>query len=116
MNLPNAVRVRYDNLRSLDWSLVGVNYAAIGTPFSHPLRLLKLSNGTDANMLISLNGLDDVDVLYANSYCLYDFSSNKATQGGYLELAAGERIYIKAEDNLPGAGVIYVTCLYASQV
>ena len=116
MNLPNAVRVRYEDLRSLDWTLITANYVAVGLPFNNPVCLIKLANDTDVNLLVSLNGLTDIDIAPANSYAVIDYNSNKSNLGGYLEVAAGEIIYVKAESGLPTGGKFYLTAIYASQV
>lgn len=116
MNLPNSVRIRYEDLRSLGWAAIGANYVAIGTALENPIRILKISNFTDVNLLVSFNGVDDKDIVSANSYSLYDYGSNKSLGGGYLELPAGDRLYVKAEDLLPSRGNIYVTVMYVSQV
>jgi hypothetical protein len=67
-------------------------------------------------MLISLNGIDDHDVVPENGFFLYDYASNKASSAGLLEQPQGDRIYVKAESGLPSTGNVYVTIVYASQV
>lgn len=116
MNLPNSVRIRYDDLRSLDWTLITANYVGIGASIENPIRILKVCNTTDANLILSFNGLDDKDIFPRHTYNIIDYGANKAFQGGYLELPAGDRIYVKAEDGVvPTLGKIYITLIYASQ-
>lgn len=117
-NLASSVRVRYEPLRSILFSSISGTYASIGLPFSNPVRILKVTNFTDVNVLISLNGVDDHDIVALNGFFLYDYSSNKSSSGGLLEQPQGDRIYVKAEasDNLPSMGRVYVTVVYASQV
>ena len=115
-NLVSSVRVRYEPLRSIAFSGISAVYAGVGLPFSNPVRILKVSNFTDANVLVSLNGIDDHDVVAANGFFLYDYTSNKANAAGLLEQPQGDRIYVKAVSTLPTAGNLYVTIVYASQV
>jgi len=115
-NLVSSIRVRYEPLRSLAFGSITANYQAIGLPFANPVRILKVTNLTDSTMLISLNGIDDHDVVPASGYFLYDYASNKANAAGLLEQPQGDRIYTKASGGLPGVGSIYVTVVYASQV
>lgn len=115
-NLVSSVRVRYEPLRSIDFSGISTGYVSVGTPFTNPVRILKVTNLTDANVLVSLNGIDNHDVVSANGFFLYDYASNKANAAGLLEQPQGDRIYVKAEDDLPTEGNIYVTVVYASQV
>ncbi len=117
-NLASSIRVRYEPLRSVLFSGISGIYAGVGLPFENPVRILKVTNFTDVNVLVSLNGIDDHDIVASNGFFLYDYSSNKALAGGLLEQPQGDRIYIKAQDsgNLPTIGTVYVTVVYASQV
>jgi hypothetical protein len=115
-NLASSVRVRYEPLRSLGFASISAIYASVGLPFSNPVRILKVTNLTDATMLVSLNGVDDHDIVPANGFFLYDYASNKANAAGLLEQPQGDRMYVKAESTLPTSGNIYVTVVYASQV
>ena len=116
MNVVSSIRVRYEALRSLGFASIGVGYVAVGSAFSNPVRILKVTNFTDANLIISFNGIDDHDVVAANGFYLYDFGTNKSTSGGLLEQPAGERVYVRQEDVAPTLGNVYVTLVYAAQV
>lgn len=115
-NLTSSVRVRYEPLRSISFLDITDDYQSVGLPFANPVRILKVTNLTDENVLISLNGVDDHDIVPANGFFLYDYSSNKANAGGLLEQPQGDRIYVAAENTLPATGNVYVTVVYASQV
>ena len=115
-NLVSSVRVRYEPLRSIAFGAISGVYASVGLPFSNPVRILKVTNLTNANILVSLNGIDDHDVVTANGFFLYDYASNKAQAAGLLEQPQGDRIYVKAESGVPTLGNLYVTIVYASQV
>jgi len=115
-NLVSSVRARYEPLRSIAFGGISAIYAGVGTPFSNPVRILKVTNLTNEDILVSLNGIDDHDVVAANGFFLYDYSSNRSNAGGLLEQPQGDRIYVKAESGLPTGGNLYVTVVYASQV
>lgn len=115
-NLVSSIRVRFEPLRSLAFGSITGTYAGVGLPFSNPVRILKFSNETDVTVLVSINGVDDHDVVAGNGFCLYDFASNKAQSAGLLEQPQGDRIYVKAASGLPTLGTFYVTVIYASQV
>jgi len=115
-NVASSIRVRYEPLRSILFSNISALYASVGLPFSNPVRILKLSNLTDANILVSFNGVDNHDVVPANGFFLYDYTSNKSNAGGLLEQPQNDRLYVKAESSLPSTGSLYVTLVYASQV
>ena len=115
-NLVSSVRVRFEPLRSLAFGSISGTYSGVGLPFANPVRILKFSNETDASILVSINGVDDHDIVAGNGFCLYDFTTNKSDAGGLLEQPQGDRIYVKAESSLPTLGNFYVTVIYASQV
>ena len=115
-NLVSSVRVRYEPLRSIGFGAVTSSYQAVGLPFANPVRILKVTNLTNQSMLISLNGIDDHDIVAGNGFFLYDYSSNKSSAAGLLEQPQGDRIYVKAATTLPTNGNIYVTVVYASQI
>lgn len=116
-NLVSSVRVRYEPLRTVGFGSITSSYESVGLPFANPVRILKVTNLTDKNILVSLNGIDDHDIVAANGFFLYDYSSNRANVAGLLEQPQGDRIYVKASTvSLPTAGSLYVTVVYASQV
>jgi hypothetical protein len=116
-NLVSSVRVRYEPLRSADFSIISTTYTGVGLPFGNPVRILKVTNFTDQNIIVSINGVDDHDVVASNGFFLYDYASNKANTAGLLEQPQGDRLYVRSEtDVLPTMGTLYVTVVYASQV
>ncbi len=115
-SLTSSIRVRYEPLRSVAFGTITTVYEPIGLPFANPVRILKVTNLTDQPVLMSLNGIDDHDIVAANGFFLYDYSSNRSDAAGLLEQPQGDRIYVRAEDVLPSDGNVYVTVVYASQV
>lgn len=116
MNLPGSVRVRFEDLRSLGWASFGAAYVGVGASFTNPIRLIKITNTSDANLLISFDGISDHDMIPANGFCIYDYGSNATGRSGYLEQPAGDRLYVKLEGAAATSGNIYVTLMYVSQV
>lgn len=114
MSLPSAVRVRFEEVRVLAFGLVLPAYTMVGLPFEHPIRLLKILNATDADVVISYDGVTDHDVIPALGFCLYDFASNKSSVGGHLEMPIGGAVYAR-QLAAPGTlGAVAVVCMYAS--
>jgi len=115
-SLVSSVRVRYEPLRSVAFGAITNSYASVGLPFENPVRILKVTNLTNQAVLVSLNGIDDHDIVAANGFFLYDYSSNRADAAGLLEQPQGDRIYVRTPSTLPTIGSLYVTVVYASQV
>jgi len=110
----NQIRARYEELRSLAFGSIGATYAAVGTPFVHPVRIIKVFNDTDVNLVISFDGSTNQDISPSGSGHVIDYSANRATNGGQLEQAASETLYIKQESGAASSGSFYVTIIYAS--
>lgn len=113
--LASSIRLDFEDLRVLAFGGVSGTYAAVGLPFVNPGRMLKVTNDTDANLLISFNGIDDKDIVLAGQSWVYDFCSNKADSGGTLELPAGRRVYVRQQSSSATSGDVYVTYMYAAQ-
>ncbi len=109
-----SIRVRYEALRSLAFGGISGTYAGVGTAFDNPVRMIKITNLTDADLLISFDGVTDRDIVPANTVEVLDYGSNKAIPGGQLDQSIGERVYVKQASGAATSGSVYVTVIYAS--
>lgn len=107
-------RVRYETLRSLAYTSISGTYAGVGTAFANPVRLIKVNNTTDANLIISFDGVNAHDFVFAQSAYVFDYASNKEGPVDKLEQSVGDRVYVKEESGSPSKGNVYVTVVYAS--
>lgn len=107
-------RIRYEALRSLGNASIGASYTIVGTAFANPVRMLKIDNGTDANLIISFNGSTDHTFIPANSGMVLDYASNSELPIGKLDQAIGDAVYVKQESAAATSGTLYVTVVYAS--
>ena len=103
--------VRCDALRSLPAGSIVAGYTPIGTPFGHVGRMLLVSNFTNADLMVSFDGVIDHFPLKTNSDVIFDLTTNQfGTQGFFLSV--GTQMNVK----LIGVATtcsIYVTLLYA---
>jgi hypothetical protein len=111
--LASAIRVRYETLRSVAFGAITNAFVALGTPFANPVRMLKITNRTDQDMLFSYDGVNPHDIVPAMSSQIYDYASNKINPADALEQSKQTQMYIKYV-SAPGSGSVYVTCIYAS--
>lgn len=116
MNASGSVRVAYEELRTLNSGAFAVGYMGVGAPFTNPIRLLKVTNTSDANLIVSFDGVTDHDFVAANGFYLYDYGSNASGRSGFLEQPAGNRLYVRLEGAAATGGDVYVTTIYVSQV
>lgn len=106
-----AQRLRWENLRSLAFGAISGTYEAVGTPFDHPIRLIRFVNMTDVDLLISTDGTHDKDIVPAGGFVLYDISTNKTEASSGFFIDQGGIIYVKGA---PTLGSFYIAALYAS--
>lgn len=104
----SAIAVRFDGLRSLAFGSISGTYAALGTPTSHLMRILKIVNNTNGDLTISFDGTTDNDFVPANSFVLYDFETNAYSQYDFF-LVLNTQIYVKGS---PSSGSVYATMVY----
>lgn len=108
-----AVRMEFETLRSIAaaaipaGTYVGGN---IGTALENPIVQFKIDNLTDADLLFSIDGINNHFIVPAGSFWLSDISSNQMTQQG-LYIAKGTIFYVKQLE-VPTTKSVYVTVIY----
>lgn len=101
----------FDEVRSLAFGGISGSYAEVGTPFTHVIRIIKFVNNTDGDIILSLDGVTDHDVLPAGSLCVYDLTTNRADNNLSWAFPKGTQVYIK-QSSAPTSGSFYVVVLY----
>lgn len=101
--------VRVDALRSVAFGSITGSYTALGTALQHNFRIIKLVNATNTAMFFSFNGTTDNDYLPANSFSLYDLTTN----GVDVEFVFQKQtqVYVKYA-SAPASGAVYVMGIY----
>lgn len=107
-----AVRLAWEELRTLASGSISGTYAGIGAAFANPARIIHLFNGTDVVITFSFNGTTDHLVLPTNGFLLLDVTSNKTTQVSGFYIAEGTRVYAKGS---PTTGAVYLSVIYGTE-
>ena len=89
--------------------------SGVGSAFAYPIKLLKIVNLTNANLIVSYDGVNNQDIVTANGGCIYDVAANKADPAGTFQLSVGDRVYVMEETSAPTSGNVYVVVVYASE-
>lgn len=105
-----GTRAAFDDLRELAFGSISGTYAAIGTALTDHARIVKITNGTNAPMYISTDGVNNEDKIPPNGFVLYDFSTNRIRDDG-LFIPIGTIFYVK-QDTAPTTGSVWVTVIY----
>jgi len=109
----NAVTAATEALRSLAFGSISGTYAAVGSVFANPCRILIIQNFTDTQMIFS----DDATVsagkwtLPSGGQLVIDYEANKTETGGALAYPQGTQIYVK-QAAAPSSGSVYVSVTY----
>lgn len=107
-----SVKVLPEAQRSLAFGSISGTYAAIGSAFAHPIRIMFLQNLTDQAMQFSFDGSTNHFPLPANGFLLMDVTSNTTINGGAFNIAKGTTVYVK-QIVAPGTGAVYLSVFYA---
>lgn len=102
--------VRFDAVRSLAFGSITASYAVLGIPFAHAMRVLHFINNTDAAMMISFDGTTDNAPILAQSFALYDLTSDQDENESF-RYENGTQLYIKYL-SAPTTGTFYVVAIY----
>jgi hypothetical protein len=113
-NYSNAARVRFEELRGVEFGDIGLAYFAIGDPYQNPIRIFDVFNDTDASLLISFDGVTPHIYMPAHSGRIYDYGSNRQANSDQLEQEKMTQAWVTASSSLPTLGGLFVTVIYAS--
>lgn len=106
------VDMRANPLGSLAFGSISGTYAAIGTPFLHPMRAIAIKNYTNAQITFSFDGINDHVTLIALAGEVLDVSSWEF-QGNGLLISNMTQMYAKQTSGAPTSGSVYIEAFYA---
>ena len=104
-----STTIKYDALRSIDSATFTGSYLSVGTPTVHGTRIFKIVNQSNVDVIVSLDGVVDMDIIPAKTFTLYDVGTNKSLPVPLLELAPTQ-FFVKGS---AGSGLVYIVCLYS---
>ena len=102
--------VRFDAIRSIVFGSISNTYAKLGTALGHPMRVLHFINNTNGDMMISFDGSTDNIAVLADSFALYDLTSDQ-DQNESFRYEKGTQLWIKYL-SVPTSGTFYVAAVY----
>lgn len=108
-----AIKLLPEPVYSLGFASISGTYASVGSGLLNPSRLLIFQNLTNANIMLSWDGVHDHMPLSANAAIIMDVMTNKSNQSGALSVQAGQKFYIK-EIGTPTSGTFYITSFYGA--
>lgn len=109
--MSNPQVVSFDPIRTLAFGSILGTYVALGTPFTHAVRLVCLTNNTDGNLYFSTDASTDMLFVAAGSFKLFDLNTNRAEQLQYWVLPVRTQFYVRYI-TAPTTGSVYLEALW----
>lgn len=105
---------RFDEIRELAFGSISGTYTTVGAPLDFNWREFRISNTTDTGIYISANGTTDNFYLPANSFVLWDLSTNAQPVNvtDTFVLAVNTQFYARS-DGSPSSGAVRIEGIYA---
>lgn len=102
-------RVTWDVLQSFDASTLTTSFQHFTTGLVHPSYICKMVNTSSSNVIISIDGVNSIDVLPGGSFWLYDEYKGNQREG----LPQGTLFWVKLETGSAATpGFIYLVSQY----
>lgn len=107
-----TTRLAWENLRSVADNALTGSYQTLGTPLAHPSYILKMVNTTASDVLVSIDGVNDIDICPAGGFWLYDESKYIQGVGPLISLPQNTQIFVKGSSSGTGLLKIYLVTQY----
>lgn len=89
-----GTRVQFNPIGVIAFGSLTNSYQAFGNAMPGHARLVRFCNSTDKDILVSADGVNDNLRIAANSFALFDFSTNRIQDDG-LFVQKGDQFYVK---------------------
>lgn len=109
--MSNVQTVSIDPIRSIAHGSITNSYVAVGTAFTHPCRLICITNDTDGGMLFSTDASTDMLYLPAGTFKLFDLNTNRFKREQYWVFPVGTQFYVKYSA-APTKNSVYIEVLW----
>lgn len=104
-----GIQATPDTLRSISATTFTGAYQAVGAALTRNIRLVKFLNDSSVPVTVSWDGVVDHDYVPANSFALYDITSDKVKDDGWF-ISTGTQFWVKGAAGLRS---VYIICLGA---
>jgi hypothetical protein len=107
-----GTRVQFNPIGTVVFGSITGSYTAFGAPMPGHARIIRIANDTNEDVLISADGTIDNLRVAANSFILFDFSTNRIQDDG-LFVAKGDQFYVKYV-LAPSSGAVWIEVITAT--
>lgn len=107
----NTQVVQIDVIRTVAFGGISGTYAAVGTPFTEPVRLICFTNSTNGDVFFSDDGVNNKIFVAASSFKLFDLTTNRQNRDQIWCFPIGTQFYVK-QSTAPSSGAVYIEALW----
>ena len=104
-------RLDWETIRSIDSATFTGSYQNLGTPQANPAYKFKIVNNSTVAVTVSNNGINDKDIVVANSFIVYD-EGITGQNGAFPAVPQNTQISVKGA---AGVGLVYLVVQYVVQ-
>lgn len=97
-------------LRTLAHASITTSFVAVGAAMTNSLRMFRLVNNTDGDMIFSLDGTNNHFFVPASSFVLYDIAANSGIDSNF-RIANQTQFYV-LYSTAPSKNSVYVEAIY----
>lgn len=108
-------RVAFETLRTLAEASISGSFAKVGTPLLNPARIIHVYNGTDADMIFSIDGVNNDFYVPSGGFILFDFTTNHPNNVQGFYLAEGTQFWVK-EAAAVSTGAVWIAVVYGLSI
>lgn len=105
------VVAQFDTLRTVAFGGISGTYVIVGGPLTQPCRILTIVNGTNGDLFLSTDGINNMIFVPSASSVKYDISANRENPSNVFVLPLGTQFYVK-QSTAPTSGAVYVEVVY----
>ena len=95
-------KVRIEDLRKLAFGAIGAGFAVVGPILTDDAEMACITNNTNVNLIVSIDGVKEQIIMIAGAYKLLDLRTNLKKVGSRTQF------WVKAEAALPTSGSLYI--------
>lgn len=109
--------VRIDAYRTKAAAAITGSFTTVGAALTRNWRIVRIVNNTDGDLIFSVDGTTNNLFLPANSFVLYDCSTNAppVSSSDTFVFSIGTQFYVKTS-TAPTTGDVYIEGIYATGV
>lgn len=111
--MADSRRMLAQPIRSLAFGSIVAGYTEVGTPLTSQIRILHVTNLTDATLMFSFTGNNDHLILPSSGFLLLDITANEISDSGFF-IAENTQMFVKRVGT-PTTGAVYISAFFAAK-